>query len=267
MLTSRSNLNSKSRNPNIDAGKAIAAFSVLLIHFCPFPEPYFSPIQLAIRFAVPFFFMLNGYFFSLGASKHGLKLQTISSFRKISAVYLVWWWIYILFPSSGEIRKLGFYGSYEHRFNKVMSGFESFIFYGPTTHLWYFPALLCAIGSTFLVLRFIKHEYIQWMIAFTLYSAGVLGGSYSASNFGITLPVNARHAAFFSFLPFLTNHLLFVKKKKEKKRTQLLPFQSPACLFWLVPPRPPFSSLFPPFSPFPFPFPASRCVCVSERFF
>jgi surface polysaccharide O-acyltransferase-like enzyme len=210
------------RDANIDALKAVAAFSVLLIHFCPFPAPIRYPIEIAIRFAVPFFFMLNGYFFGLGSKRLGIKRQTMHTLSKTSKIYIVWWSIYLLFPSSGEIRRLGFAGSYETRIYRVTRGIEEFVFYGPTTHLWYFPALICAVLTTFLVMSLIDSPRIQWILASMFYISGVLGGSYAASQFAIELPLNSRHAAFFSFLPFFIGFLIATKGEELLSKSQLL---------------------------------------------
>jgi surface polysaccharide O-acyltransferase-like enzyme len=190
------------RQSGIDAAKVFAAFCVLLIHFCPFPEPISSPVKIVIRFAVPFFFIVNGYFFGLGAESRGLDVQTRRSTIKLVQIYAVWWVIYLLFPSTAEIRNMGIVGSYFARITRVTASPEAFFFYGPTTHLWYFPALICAIWSHYFILVVVRSRKIQWLLASSVYICGVLGGSYSNSKFGIALPTNSRHLMFFSLLPF-----------------------------------------------------------------
>jgi surface polysaccharide O-acyltransferase-like enzyme len=203
----------KSRLNGMDSMRAIAAFAVLLIHFCPFPAPAYDIVQVLVRFAVPFFFISSGYFFGLGVERNGIKNQALHTCKKLSALYATWWIIYFIFPSSAEIRRLGFLGSYLSRFERVTLSIENFVFLGPTVHLWYFPSLICAVIVASILLIYVKNPVARWAFAGMTYAFGLLGGSYGVTKFGVSLPINHKHFVFFSLLPF---YMGIVSAKTEK---------------------------------------------------
>jgi surface polysaccharide O-acyltransferase-like enzyme len=198
----------------MDSMRAVAALAVLLIHFCSFPTPAYEIVQVLVRFAVPFFFISSGYFFAVGVEKNGLSKQVLQTCRKLTTLYIIWWVIYFIFPSSAEIRNLGFFGSYLARFEKVTANFENFVFFGPTVHLWYFPSLICAVVTAFFLLKYVKMPLIRSTVAVTTYVLGLLGGSYAVTKVGLQLPFNHRHIVFFSLLPFYLG-------MESAKRTEL----------------------------------------------
>jgi surface polysaccharide O-acyltransferase-like enzyme len=198
------------RFDGIDLLKALAVFCVILIHFNPWPESVTVEAAYFVRFAVPYFFIVNGFLFGLGVQRHGLYNQTIWTVGKLSKIYVLWWLIYFLFPSGGEIRNYGFIGSYSSRWENVAQSYEHFLFYGPTTHLWYFPALLCALIAIYL-LASTRMRMFQWPLALGFYILGVLGGSYANSDIGLSLPLNHRHFLFFSLLPVLLGFTMSFK--------------------------------------------------------
>lgn len=201
--------------------RGLAAFAVLLIHFCPFPHPIYDFAQLLIRFAVPFFFLISGYFFIQGVEARGFNQQTRQTLVRLSKLYGLWWLIYFLFPSSAEIRAKGFVGMFVQRWEKVSAGLETLVFYGPTTHLWFFPSLMCAVAASAFVLRFIPKN-LGLVLAVIVYIVGVLGGSYSRSKIGIILPISARHLFFFSLLPFYAGVMLHKNQWKSLSAGLLL---------------------------------------------
>ncbi len=105
------------------------------------------------------------------------------------------------FPSGGEIRKLGLAGSYLARYERVSSSLESFFFFGPTAHLWFFPSLICAILGLYFLSLLPYSRIWSWAFALGFYGAGVLGGSYSGTPWSVDLFCNHRHFLFFSLLP------------------------------------------------------------------
>ena len=84
---------------SIEVARAIAIFCVVLIH----TEPFLSQseiknywyylgqiIQQLSSFAVPFFFITAGYFFSLGVDKQGLKKKFSQYFLRILVLLITW---------------------------------------------------------------------------------------------------------------------------------------------------------------------------------
>ena len=87
------------RMPYIEAWRGAAAFCVVIIHTTPFLknlEPigfwYYlgQVIQQSTSFAVPFFFITAGYFFSSGINSNGLKKQFIRYESRILKLLVIW---------------------------------------------------------------------------------------------------------------------------------------------------------------------------------
>lgn len=79
------------RNKTIDQSRLVAALLVVIIH-APLPGVFGTVLESIARFAVPFFFMVSGYF-AFGKDKAGLKRQTIKTLKLFLfalAVNLLW---------------------------------------------------------------------------------------------------------------------------------------------------------------------------------
>lgn len=131
------------RNKVLDAAKAIAAYSVVLLHV-PFPGKTGEVVNALARFAVPFFFMVSGYFcFKAreedilkkmpGKATHILVLTGVSYL-----FYLLWGCVQNATEGKNVVDWLG----------KIItpSNIENFLRYNSSSavksHLWFLPALL-----------------------------------------------------------------------------------------------------------------------------
>lgn len=84
-------MNSKKRNQSLECCRMIAAVFVVFIHY-KFPEPLTGVVDTLARFAVPFFFMISG-FFSYQAGLEKIKGRLAGAVKlniAATGLYLVW---------------------------------------------------------------------------------------------------------------------------------------------------------------------------------
>ncbi|MDO4600704.1 MAG: acyltransferase [Eubacteriales bacterium] len=130
------------RNHVLDAEKAVAAYMVVFLHL-HFPGMTGEIFNAAARFAVPFFFMISGYFCWRKDGNAGMRIPgkirhtfflCVTSF----GFYIVWEGI--LHIIEGKSLVLWFQELFEKE------NIRNFLYYNNTTdikwHLWFLPALL-----------------------------------------------------------------------------------------------------------------------------
>lgn len=121
------------RNCSIDIFRYIAAILVVAIHTHPFTEINYTlgyiATQVLPRIAIPFFFIVSGFFYIDKLLNGKSVFETI---KKILLIYLIWSIIYILkdvFSTS-----LPFLDFIKH-------SLINFFILGSSYHFWFFPAL------------------------------------------------------------------------------------------------------------------------------
>lgn len=186
------------RISSIDYFRAIAIFSVILIHTEPFKG--FFPILLngfthyraegliefAVnqfdRFAVPFFYVMSGYFYgSKSASPDGMKGRQASYLKRILIIWIFWsvtyLFLFVFLPG-------GIYFSSDTGYLDRARQLLAFYAANPVTllmiggNLWFFPALLSAL----LVIEFFHRINMQDAVlpaAALLYGVALLSTSYT----------------------------------------------------------------------------------------
>lgn len=173
---------SDNRNIAIDKMKLIAAFLVVAIHVSPFQSingtADFIVTRVIARIAVPFFFMVSGYFVLGGkesegggkrnkeqSGKHG---DRVSRFMKKTAfLYLAATLLYLpVNLYAGNFKGLTF-----------GQGLKDLLFDGTFYHLWYLPAVLLGMA---LCLAFLSvfGEKTAFGVSLFLYGIGLFGDSY-----------------------------------------------------------------------------------------
>ena len=210
----------QARIVSVDVFRLIAIISVITIHTCPFRGDYFHDSALHYlgiginqfsRYAVPFFFVISG-FFGGGKVHNGGDVLKISSqaIARILGIFFVWALIY-LFPFKNVI------GSMQGQAD-LMGGLYSNLLYaishpkylfmqGASVHLWFLVALVCAITINLIFIK-IKKPYLLAFAAVALYVAGVLAGAYKDTPIGFDMHFNTRNGPFFSTICFATGYFL-----------------------------------------------------------
>ncbi|TAA46754.1 acyltransferase [Corallincola spongiicola] len=209
------------RIESVDIFRFVAIVAVITIHTSPFRsdatvgnEAYnyidFILNQIS-RFAVPFFFIISGYFW--GAKiRNGSDpvLTTRNMAKRILLIYLAWCFIYILPVNISSIYEHGILGPLKLSYWKIRDLTQdpmTLLVQGTKIHLWFLFGMLCALAlSAFLIIN--KNTKILFVLALSMYFFGVLARSYSNTPIGIDIDFNTRNGPFFSTLPFVTGYFL-----------------------------------------------------------
>lgn len=129
------------RFESLDVFRLIAAFAVVIVHvplgLIPLEVQIY--IKLLARFAVPFFFLVSGYFFYLGYHKSGNEFF-LKNISKLLGIFL----IASLFFLPINITK----GDFVFSQRLILTGTES--------HLWFLPSLIFGTVYCWYVLNTIK---------------------------------------------------------------------------------------------------------------
>lgn len=154
----------RERLQGIDCGRAIAVLVVVFGH-AQVQVPHTTAYDVMARFAVPFFFMLAGYFFRLPEG------PLLPALLKLCARFLVpfaiWLAIYLLWFQP----PIEAFGSPLYLARLLVQG-------GPAHHLWFLPSLAVSSGLLLLLLRCRVHPAAVAAIAVALYLAGLVFGAY-----------------------------------------------------------------------------------------
>lgn len=161
----------------LDQFKIIAALLVIAIHTSPLASynqtADFILTRIIARVAVPFFFMVTGYFllprYLFGKSNNTGKLKKFM--LKTSLLYGAAIILYLPVNFyAGHFKGLG-----------VADVFRLLLFDGTFYHLWYLPAAMLGVAIVFVLGKNISPK-VALYIALALYIVGLFGDSY----YGIT---------------------------------------------------------------------------------
>ncbi|MEZ8781656.1 acyltransferase [Vibrio splendidus] len=150
------------------------------------------------RFAVPLFFLISGYLIQpkLAAS----PWETVINYSKpLLKVWLAWSIICLVMPFNlAKVEEFGYLGEREGYWGFLMSTPLNSFLEGGLVHLWFIPALVCAVLIIALLIE-LKLNKLLLPIAIALYGYGVLAGSYATLT-GLEAPFFTRNGPFFGTL-------------------------------------------------------------------
>ena len=153
--------NGGSRIESWDAFKWLAAFLVVAVHTSPLESiwPYgdFLLTRIIARLAVPFFFMLTGYF----------TVQVKKTEKKLLLLYLGVTCLYL------PVQIYKYMGGETFNAGRIL---KDIFFDGTFYHLWYLPACMLGLVLMTLFLKCGKENAVA--ISILLYVIGLLGDSY-----------------------------------------------------------------------------------------
>lgn len=230
----------KERNRSIDIFRYICAILVVVIHTTPFddvdPRIGYVVAQILPRIAVPFFFLVAGYYYIKALEDH--KNAFLPYLLRFLKTYALWSAVYFAIDF---IRK-------GHRDipNFLVRCVFSFLTTGSYYHFWFFPAL---IFSVCLVTIFYRARLQKLILpaSFILYVIGCLGCSYHSIGMGIPVLstlfsssyfIHIRRVALMAF-PFFAAGLLIIKIQRYIKEhhvpKSVITFALPtAVICWLL---------------------------------
>lgn len=172
--------------------RLIAAILVIAIHISPLEtinlHADFFLTRVLARTAVPFFFMVTGFFTDFERPKKTLI--------KLTKMYLAVTLLYL---------PLGIYSGYLSDFS-FWKAIKMLAFDGFFYHLWYFPACIMGILIVHILKKTSTKKAIT--IAMILYMVGIFGDSY----YGIAemiLPLKAFYSTLFNVFSYTRNGLFF----------------------------------------------------------
>uniref|UniRef100_UPI003BF7C668 acyltransferase n=1 Tax=Vibrio splendidus TaxID=29497 RepID=UPI003BF7C668 len=192
--------------PYIKLGRVIAILAIIGLHgqmaltYWQIDEvPWIGYVlNQAARFAVPLFFLISGYLIQpkLAAS----PWETVLNYSKpLLKVWLAWSIICLVMPFNlAKVEEFGYLGEREGYWGFLMSTPLNSFLEGGLVHLWFIPALVCAV----LIIAFLielKLNKLLLPIAIALYGYGVLAGSYATLT-GLEAPFFTRNGPFFGTL-------------------------------------------------------------------
>jgi surface polysaccharide O-acyltransferase-like enzyme len=208
-----------SRIESVDVFRVLAIIAVAVIHCAPFSGgaaigttfDFATTLNQLCRFAVPFFFVVSGYFWSVKVTGGGdVLVPTVKIARRIGMIFIFWSLIYLGLPllqlavSNGPVAavKGGAWEIARLARTPLLS-----LLQGTKSHLWFLPALLTSVLITAV---FVEKNRIYALIflAVVLYAIGLAGGAYVDSPAGIRTGFNFRNGPFFGLIFFVAGHLL-----------------------------------------------------------
>ena len=175
----------RARNLSIDSLRLIATLEVIALHvsFSRLPDSVNVLIRLQARWAVPFFFIVSGYFFAQRLADPK-RADVRPALYRLIWLFVLWSILYIpMVIAEHDVKEV---------FRRLL--FPSFIYIGEYFHLW-FPSSL-VLG--FITLLFLFHYKLEkWILPLSLgiLAQILLAGAYNQA-FDLKFPfdfVIARH--------------------------------------------------------------------------
>ena len=189
---------------------------VICVHTAPFLTPGFTPqvqflgelLNQFVRVATPFFFLAAGYFFSVSVSQGRPPLKVGIKLVKRLALFAIFWsCVYILLPIGNLLKP-----PHPDYLTAVSSLFKvsmrlSVLVTGTAIHLWFLPAMACALILLSIACKY-RVEKTVGILAAALFLAGLAGGAYADTPLGIPVGMNTRNGPFFSTIFVFTGYFL-----------------------------------------------------------
>jgi len=217
---------SSDRIQSVDIFRLLAIIAVIAIHTTPFDSNLYDwkigfVVNQVARFAVPFFFVIAGYFWSVKI-RNGEDpiLYAVKSIHRIFYLLIFWSVIYLVPFNTliSSFSEFGLIGPIKHTYWYISSLIEdplTLVFQGTQVHLWFLISLIISIAiSAF----FISKQWIKSLVIFSivLYIFGVLSKSYIDTPLGLNFEFNTRNGPFFGTILFVTGHFLSRLKPNKK---------------------------------------------------
>src|SRR3989304_1400699 len=196
------------RLPVLDTFSTICLFYVICVHSAFQTNSGFSDwmvldvegvsfiIGQGGRFAVPFFFLTVGFYYGKALQRGANPFTFLILYgRKLLYIFFAWSLIYAFIPPNfiSEFKQFGIlssiYVQLKNTYYWAINNKLDFILNGTKTHLWFIIACLMGLAiSSF----FCKYRIDRFLLPFGvgLYLIGLLGGPYSKSPIGLSLPLN-----------------------------------------------------------------------------
>jgi len=210
------------RIQSVDVIRLLGMIAVIAIHTTPFKlniqndegiyKYLFILINQVSRFAVPFFFVISGYFWGTKVRNTNQLIEhTFVMAKRVGIVFFSWSFIYFytvfsLFYNEGLLNLLNTIYIKNTHFD-ALEVFSSLLLQGTKSHLWFLSALLVALGicTVFIRLKLLKSLVV---LSILLYIIGVLSKAYADTPVGIKIEFNTLYGPFFGTIFFTSGYII-----------------------------------------------------------
>lgn len=191
---------------SLELGRLFALLAIIALHSQIFMTylliddvPVFGyAFNQLTRFAVPFFFILSGYFIQPKLSASPIKTLKLYSLPLLK-IWLVWSALCLAMPFNWQrVATDGYLTERKGYWNWLTENPLNALMEGGMVHLWFIPALVMAVAIIALLIHLNKQSLII-PVAVILYVYGVMGGSYQTLT-EVWTPFFTRNGPFFSTL-------------------------------------------------------------------
>jgi len=164
-------------------------------------------LDAAERFAVPLFFILSGYFWAQpGADPRAQWRRALHLCRRVLALYASWVLVYAAVGALGALWQDGWTIALQRltvAWRGHRLGLQRVLLEGLTPHLWFLPALACAVLTSGALLAR-RLRALLLVLALALFGLGLAGKAYALTPLGWPTRFNLRDGPFFSLVFFVT---------------------------------------------------------------
>ncbi len=216
-------------NQGVDSMRFIAVFFVVLIHSGLFLYAdrqeyavyYALGVQLnqIARFAVPFFFVISGYFWGVKLQSNA-KINTLAKQRvtRLFKILFAWNLVYILPYNFFDYLNYGVIETLKSAMGNVyylVSHPLIILTQGSREHLWFLYSLSICFVVSAIALRFSNMSFLL-AISVALFGFGLMGGAYQNTGIGIDIGINTRNGPFFGLIFFVLGMILSQLNNKTR---------------------------------------------------
>ena len=210
------------RIQSVDVFRFIAFVMIITLHTQPFRLPPPAENKLyesldaiitnAARFAVPFFFVISGYFWGVKLREGYAPIPfTLKKIGRIFGIFLFWCIVYLI---PFDMLKSGM--GIGDILDLIVANINTLLFHRPIMillmegtklHLWFLVALMfsMAISAVFMH-KNMKTSLLVFSIF--LYVFGILAKAYEFTPIGISIRFNTLYGPFFGTLFFVSGYYL-----------------------------------------------------------
>jgi surface polysaccharide O-acyltransferase-like enzyme len=188
------------RNYSVDTFRLLAALAIVILHvtYQNVPKELTIGLRLLSRWAIPFFFIISGYFLAASNAKSE-RLNVQPAVERLIWVFLLWAFIY------------AFVVIYQYDLNTSIKRITSpyFIYFGNFVHLWFIPSLIFG----YLMIAFCYNFNLKGLLIVLSILAvitALLSASYAIIHLGTSLDLTA--ASVWLSIPFLYIGFLLYQK-------------------------------------------------------
>ena len=214
------------RIQSVDCFRFLAIAAVIAIHTVPFGYGKSAGHELDLvlvvnqsaRFAVPFFFVISGYFWAAKIKfSADIVALSLKSAHRVGIIFIFWSLIYLAigaarsFVSGGRTELLN---NAVATITNVADEPITWLLQGGKPHLWFLTALLISMLISGILLAKCRLRLLIAMAVF-LYVIGLLGGEYRDSPIGLNFDFDFRNGPFFGLICFVSGYLLHQARPKR----------------------------------------------------